>query len=456
MNIPLLPRRSPTCPKALGDAVTAGEKRVQDLIGAVDRSLSGLGTFSTDSQETLRAGDFPVPRFMLDAHASISDHMDVDPSPSPTAPRQFKQLPRRKHHSSDSGIGSTVTGSEDSLWKGMTRDPDSFVDDTAKTHATTAESQDSQKTAAHSSVREIQSGINGSGHSTMPEAGSQHALSEYACRHIQKHLISPIIAEDSLKNFHPLVRGIPYRVGRKEITCLRDLEKVLLWLAPVSGFCTVGERSLAYFRSFGVQKWSVSRKAFLQFCETTIQCLHTTVEFLSEPDQRRPADRPYTNGYFLDLTEQVRQYAAMITASRARVAAGKRMTDDDVDTYVTIPYEACDRCLRVLRDEKLALHGGLTQNGRPAELVRIKNGQSFSLRTGSVLDPINNSAGAKRSADEDSDDDPLRSMARRRKSAQPAVKEVQKCQECDKIFKRPCDLTYGLTARIWMSALTSL
>ncbi|KAI4201181.1 MAG: hypothetical protein LQ346_002235 [Caloplaca aetnensis] len=424
VNIPLLPRRSPTCPRALGDAVAAGEKRVQDLIGAVDRSLSGLGTFSTDSQETLRAGDFPVPRFMLDAHAGTFDHMDVDPAPSPASPRQPKQLPRRKHHSSDSGIGSTVTGSEESLWKGMMRDSHLLDDDTTKTHAAIAIKQDGQTTSAHSSVREIQSGINGTVHPTMSEAGSQHALSEYACRHIQKHLISPIIAEESLKNFHPLVRGIPYRVGRKEITCLRDLEKVLLWLAPVSGFCSVGERSLAYFRSSGVQKWSVSRKAFLHFCETTIQCLHTTVEFLSEPDQRRPADRPYTNGYFLDLTEQVRQYAAMITASRARVAAGKTMTDDDVDT-----------------EERLALYGGLTQNGRPAELVRIKNGQSISLRTGSVLESNYTSAGAKRSAGEDSDDDPLRSMARRRKSAQPAVKEVQQCQECDKIFKRPCDLT---------------
>lgn len=102
----------------------------------------------------------------------------------------------------------------------------------------------------------------------------------------------------------------------------------------------------------------------------------------------------------------------------------------------------------MLREERLALYGGLTQNGRPAELVRIKNGQSISLRTGSVLESNYTSAGAKRSAGEDSDDDPLRSMARRRKSAQPAVKEVQQCQECDKIFKRPCDLTYDLTTRM--------
>lgn len=349
VNIPLLPRRSPTCPRALGDVVAAGEKRVQDILGAVDRSLSGLEIFSTDSQETLRAGDFPVPRFMLDPHTAGPDHMDVDHSPSPASPRQFNQHHHRKHHSSDSGIGSTITGSEDSLWKGMRRCLGSSTDDTTKAHVTAANKQDNQNTSTHSSVREIQSGINGTVRPTMSqEAGSQHALSEYACRHIQKHLISPIIAEDSLKNFHPLVRGIPYRVGRKEITCLRDLEKVLLWLAPVSDFCHAGKRSLAYSWFFGVQKWSISRKAFLHFCETTIQCLHTTVEFLNEPDQRRPTDRPYTNGYFLDLTEQVRQYAAMITASRARVAGGKSMTDDDVEAYVIPTYPTCGRCLRIL------------------------------------------------------------------------------------------------------------
>ncbi|KAI4099800.1 MAG: hypothetical protein L6R37_005792 [Teloschistes peruensis] len=409
VNIPLLPRRSPTCPRELQVAFAAGEKRLQDLLGAVDRSLSGLETFSTDSQETLRASDLPVPRCVLDAQAGDLDCMDVDASPELTSSPHTKPRPRHKyHHSSDSGIGSTVTDSEDSLLK-------PYATNKHDTHAD----------SSCSSVKGIQSGINGAVGSNMAQlAGLQHALSEYACRHIQKHIISPIVAEKSLKDFHPLVRGIPYRVARKEITCLRDLEKVLLWLAPVSASRNVGERSLAHFWFSGVQKWSVSKRSFLNFCETTIQCLHTTIEHLNESDQRRPTDRPYTNGYFLDLTEQVRQYAAMITASRARMAGGKRMTDDDVAA-----------------DERLGLHGGLSQNGRPAELVRIRNGQSFSLRTGNAVDLASNMTGAKRAVDEDSDEDPLRSMARRRKNAQAAAKEAQQCRDCDKVFKRPCDLT---------------
>ncbi len=78
------------------------------------------------------------------------------------------------------------------------------------------------------------------------------------------------------------------------------------------------------------------------------------------------------------------------------------------------------------------------------ELVRIKNGQSISLRTGSVIEPeAARSHGIKRSVSEESDDDVMRSMARRRKAAQATVKDVQQCSECDKVFKRPCDLTYA-------------
>ncbi|MCJ1466100.1 copper-binding transcription factor [Pseudocyphellaria aurata] len=370
LNIPLLPRRSPTCPKDLEDAVAAGEKRVAQVIGVVDRSLSGLENFSTDSQETLRAEDLPVPRFMIDAHVGEFDEMDID-KPADHEPhlQRYQHVPH-KHHASDSGIGSTVTDSEESL------SGNSAVHIKRETNEIPC------------AIHEIQSGINGNTISSAAlKPGIQHALSEYACRQIQKHIILPIVQESSLKNFHPLVTGIPYRVGRKEITCLRDLEKVLLWRAP---------------------------------------CIHTTVEYLNESDQRRPADRPYTNGYFLDLTEQVRQYAAMITASREQMAAGREPAENGYT-----------------RDERVRLEGGLSQTGRPAELVRLKNGESISLRTGAAVQPESKDLDSrlKRSASVESDNDVMRSMARRRKSAQPAVKDVQRCSDCDKVFRRPCDLT---------------
>ena len=347
LSIPLLPRRSPTCPKTLENAVEAGERRIANLLGAVDRSLSGLEGFSTDSQDTLKADALPVPRFMLDAHCVESDDMDIEPS------RDHVNLPERKvriahkHHRSDSGIGSSVTDPDEMkqdagtqycfLYSGdLARDWLHGLVQCCQTIAPCHEPRSRSNInvgEGHSpsaAVSEVRSGINGAS-----STGTQHALSEYACRQIQKYIISPIVREGSLKDFHPLVQGIPYRVGRKEITCLRDLEKVLLWLAPVSQSRRIWERRLAH--GFGVKKWSISKSSFLNFCETSIQCIHTTVDYLNESDQRRPTDRPYTNGYFLDLTEQVRQYAAMITAARERMAAGRGTADDEAMAYVTPP-----------------------------------------------------------------------------------------------------------------------
>ena len=85
--------------------------------------------------------------------------------------------------------------------------------------------------------------------------------------------------------------------------------------------------------------------------------------------------------------------------------------------------------------------GGLSQTGRPAELVRTSNGKSISLQTGQEVKMEDYKPCNKRAVDEESEEDILRSMARRKKSAGQGVKEEQRCKECDKLFKRPCDLT---------------
>ena len=429
LNIPKLSRRSPTSPKELQDAVVAGERRVASLLSHVDRSLSGLESFTTDSQATLRPDDLPVPRFMLDAHVDDLDHMDVDKTEDSKLPE------RRRHHSSDSGIGSTVTASEDldHVEQGKHRQSTLHPIPAIKTHTPTG--LDGYKNSIPSLIKELQSGVNGNG---AVGTGLQHVLSAYACRQIQKHIIVPILKEATLKAFHPLVKGIPIRVGRKEITCLRDLEKVLLWLAPVSGSLHAWERSLASDFGFPFQRFSASRASFVKFGETTIQCLHTTVPHLSEPDLRRPADRPYTNGYFLDLTEQVRQYAAMITAARERLADGQA-TEGDVTWYTAMSHGSDDLSLTIFSDERLVLHGGITQNGRPAELARSKEGKLISLRTGEPVDTDTESPIRKSFATQEERDEYELSMARRRKNAPEKVS--QRCSECDKEFKRPCDLT---------------
>ena len=230
VNILRLPRRTSTDPKALEDVVSAREHRIASLLGSVDRSLSGLEGFAGEDREASHAEDLPVPRFMLDDNASDPDSMDIDtPTAANTPPA------RRKHHASDSGIGSTITESEEIRPKDLTGTI-TALPDCQMTAVETYASVGTHHPIADTSG--TPSAVNGSTPNPASVAQStQHALSEYACRQIQKHIISPIVSEASLKAFHPLVAGIPYRVSRKEITCLRDLEKVLLWLAPVSDSC---------------------------------------------------------------------------------------------------------------------------------------------------------------------------------------------------------------------------
>lgn len=92
------------------------------------------------------------------------------------------------------------------------------------------------------------------------------------------------------------------------------------------------------------------------------------------------------------------------------------------------------------RVERVSLHGGVTQNGKPAELVRhTADGKVISLASGQALTEEEFNATMKRAADEaDLDEDATRSMARRKKNAKP---EIHNCPICEKEFKRPCDLT---------------
>ena len=115
LNIPSLPRRSLTCSKDL-ELLATGDSRIAQIIGAVDRSLSGLETFASDSQETFVAETLPVPLFMLHANVSDSTHMRIDRDQAATSSSQtYQHGLTKRHHASDSGIGSTVSSSEASM-----------------------------------------------------------------------------------------------------------------------------------------------------------------------------------------------------------------------------------------------------------------------------------------------------------------------------------------------------
>lgn len=181
-------------------------------------------------------------------------------------------------------------------------------------------------------------------------ATEQRGLSKYASQQIHKYIVEPILDEAALKDFHPLIEGVPERIGNKEIKTLRDLEKTLIFLAPVSR-CGCQCSHCASAHCSGVKDHSRSPSKYLRFCERTIRVLHTTVTTLHESDQRAPADRPYTQGYFFDLVEQVclliardtfrknmqrtnvtvqiRRYAMILAATRKKQAEGENL--DTID-----------------------------------------------------------------------------------------------------------------------------
>lgn len=98
--------------------------------------------------------------------------------------------------------------------------------------------------------------------------------------------------------------------------------------------------------------------------------------------------------------------------------------------------------LFIFSDEELALEGGLSKTGRPAELVRRKKDITISLQTGELYEKKPPAVPTiKRTLSmEPVDEGVKRSMARRKKDA-PPLDIQKKCPHCPKVFRRPCDFT---------------
>ncbi|EEH21548.2 hypothetical protein PABG_03764 [Paracoccidioides brasiliensis Pb03] len=482
LNIHSLLRRSPTCPRSLEDVIAAGEKRMAVFIDKFERNLSGLGDYSPSSPSPSTASssssstssrnrhrildddDLPVPRAILDAHVIHADTMDTDSTDSKHCkPLRIDDSPamNSRQHASDSGLGTSVSGTSNStsihsrekgrlyLFIPFNNIHNAGANRNLLTSALDKmnHSPKDRQSLQEPKVASTQSAITRSISSNTLEIPT---FGVAARKNIDRFILNPILLEKRLTPFHPLARGVPERIENKEITCLRDLEKTLLFLAPVSQLLDIDVSDCAHTLRNHIKKFTTSKASYIAFCEFTIQCLHTTVGYLNERDQRRPSDRPYTNGYFLDLVEQIRQYASMINAARERKGPRPRSRNSennkDYSSYVQEPLGNNSPSAlgsHVFSDEELTLEGGLAATGRPAELVRRKKNQAISLRT---REPYEEMASPvipmmKRSlSTETCDDSVTRSMARRKKNA-PPLDINQKCKDCDKVFKRPCDLT---------------
>lgn len=202
---PLMPGRSTTCPKSLEDLlIGSGERRAAELLARVDKAVEtnsklALSAVLTDPEV------LPIPTFTV--HDTSVDDNTV-------------RKTRTHSHGSDSGIGtsiasedaaSTVTATGERILKHP-----SFSSRLILTSLAASPSTPNQSFSGISSVTE------------------RKGLSKYACAQIHKHIVKPILLEEALKDFHPLIKGVPNRIGKKEIKTLRDLEKTLIFLAPVS------------------------------------------------------------------------------------------------------------------------------------------------------------------------------------------------------------------------------
>ena len=318
-----MPMRSSTSPKSLEDLlIGAGERRVTQLLHRVDEAVAAQSTVALGNVLS-EPEVLPVPTLAAD---------------QPTGQRPAPTNRARHHsHSSDSGIGSSIADSTESIA-------------TAKNSSRTGEPRNGQYLAPADSI--IAPGAPSSpgsqSFSSISEAADEErCLSKYAGEQIHKHIVQPILKEPALSDFHELIKSVPTRIGDKEIKNLRDLEKTLIFLAPVSTRIRAhSDRTFTHRRS-GVKDYSVSPSKYLQFCERTIRVLHTTVTTLHESDQRAPTDRPYTQGYFFDLVEQVRstapiglahtdsqsqirRYATILAATREQQAKQEKSDTMDV------------------------------------------------------------------------------------------------------------------------------
>lgn len=416
-----MPRRSPTSPESLQALIEQDPsvRRVADLLRDFDKKIAG---HKADINILADPEVLPVPSFVLDNTSLDSEPMDVDPQPAVKVSHE---------HASDSGLGSSVGGSKYGkafMQQPVLEDSNVLKDHVRARRSSVRESINTSITSTHSAVTRSASAL----------TEEKRGLSEYACEQIHDSIIKPILAEAALKDFHPLIKDVPRRIGEKSICNLRDLEKTLIFLAPVSGIRYLSTSAKAYCILLGLKELSATAASYQRFCERSITLLHTTVEHLSEQDQRLPTDRPYTNNYFLDLIEQIRRYAAIMAATRQKEAKGEDLDEMDYSRYEDAATYLFTRTNQTLNsDEKVTLRGGLSHDGRPVELVREKNGKFMPLSEGDGAFKV-----AKRAfTDDDMDEDEAtRSMARRRKSDRPGD-VMHTCRDCKKEFKRPCDLT---------------
>ncbi|KAM3433250.1 hypothetical protein NHJ13734_006520 [Beauveria thailandica] len=353
--------------------VSASRRRMilTATIEDIDKALAktSLSDSKPQKQSPLSDTAAPIPRRFFPLPV-------VDPVMAKEQERRVlrpRSVRRNRHHASDSGLGTSLASTSDKASA-----TDTFPNKITRKQETT------RTTAA--SNRNL-----------------EPALGDKTARTIHDHILSPLLTKPSLKSFETMVQDICSRLESKDLACLRDVEKALY---------DIGTRIK-------------NAALYVEFNFSSIHCVQAAVGCIPENERIRPGEHPYTNGYFIDLKQQMLEYGRLLATQQN----GDLPEDMNVD-----------------KGDEVRLFGGPCVNGRPSEFVRVKkDGTAFSMATGKPVDLNEAPIKFKRSFSEQLDDDEeiMRSMARRKKNATPEELAPKKCREpgCNKEFKRPCDLT---------------
>jgi hypothetical protein len=420
LSIHHLARRSPTCSQSMLASWLSDKTDVSESLRDFDETFSGARGRRSSTRRRSNDQQVKVRRGSITSDEGIGSSVISSASDKSLSQKFERALDLLEK---DSGLGSSVgdrtsvSAEEDSsapkdliqgwLVRCLLMCSCGSDNSLAVTNSSTPATRSKRRTPTSAVTQSIAPPQN---------SNRQPLLSSFARKKINKYIIAPILREERFEDFHPLVSSLGIKSNK--VRCLRDVERSLIFQPLVS---TVLSSLSTPSDTTSAKTFDITPQQYRTFGEFSIQLVLDTYQQLPETEQRRAADRPYDNGYFLDLVQQVGRLAAQVGQAR-----GQNETTDEATTSFESLYD------------EVTLEGGLSTTGDMAELVGWKNGKATSLRTGEEYEPV---PGIKRGASSMHDEDVARSMARRKKGVIPEIIEME-CSDptCDKIFTRKCDL----------------
>lgn len=194
------PSRSHAHPDEVVDANRRRMAFALDAIEEVFLKTQKLSVSLPDDVRIFRDTSLPLPRGLL--HIPIADQPSMGKDEQERRSLRPRSVRRSKELLTDSGIGSSI------------------ISCNGKQAADTSEKGNRSAASA------ITCSAAASANELLP------GLSSEAVARIHQHTLRPLLKSD-LEEFAPIVDDVPRRISAKEIICLRDLEKTLLFMAPV-------------------------------------------------------------------------------------------------------------------------------------------------------------------------------------------------------------------------------